>query len=74
MYKCCNNPNYVRAYTPSKPFKAKYCLNCHEVISDAHPIVEWLFTWVFAPFWNGAVKVNFIPHIISAYIVGITPI
>lgn len=54
-YICCNNPHYKLAYVPCKPFKAKYCTNCNEVILDCNPIIEWIFEWIFSPFWNGSV-------------------
>lgn len=56
--KCCNNTDYIKAYTPCYPFKAKLCLNCGEVVGDSGFIVGFLFTYIFSPFWNGAVQVN----------------
>lgn len=57
MDNCCRNPNLRRAYIPCKPFKAKYCLNCGEVILEVNRFWTFIWTYFVSPFWNGAIKV-----------------
>lgn len=52
---CCNKPKYIPAYIMHKPFKCKYCNKCGSVTMNCNPIAEWIFTYIFSPFWNGEV-------------------
>lgn len=56
-YQCCNRPDYTTAYAPKKPFKAKYCYRCNEVTLDCHPFWEFVWRWIYYPFWDGTVFV-----------------
>ena len=56
-YKCCNKPQYLKAYVWFWPFKAKYCINCQVAISDTGWFLDFIWTYFVWPFWDGRVKV-----------------
>ena len=57
-YKCCENPDYVKAWTLCFPFKSKICLNCGELLANSHPIIEWIFEHFIVGIWFGISKID----------------
>jgi hypothetical protein len=55
-YKCCNKPDLESAYIWFWPFKGLHCKNCGEVMSDTGPVLDFIWTWIIWPFWDGRVK------------------
>lgn len=58
QFDCCTKPNHTTAWTPCKPFKARYCYNCEEVMLDVGPVLDWVWGVFVAPFWTGRVIVE----------------
>jgi len=56
-YKCCNKQKLKPAYIWFWPFKAKYCENCGEVMSNNSLIIEFIWIYFIWPFWDGKIKV-----------------
>jgi hypothetical protein len=60
----CENPSYVRAWMGhwhpiQHLFPAKYCQACGELTSDMDPVREFVFEWLFLPFWDGSVVIDY---------------